>query len=138
MRNKIVYLNQNMHCYSHYQVQGVYAHLNQKMCQYLDEALAAGCAIRYYDDPLTSGCTISIIYGFTTRTSIRIFQIIPFTGTYTICIFVSNIYSINTLMRNKIVCLNQNMHCYSHYQVQGVYAHLNQNICQDLDGTSCC
>ena len=25
-------------------------------------------------------------------------------------------------MHNKIVCLNKNMHCYSHYQVQGVYA----------------
>ena len=29
------------------------------------------------------------------------------------------------LMRNTIVCLNQNMHCHSHYQVQGAYAHLN-------------
>ena len=28
-------------------------------------------------------------------------------------------------MRNKIVCLNQNIHCYSHYQLQGVFAHLN-------------
>ena len=52
MRNKIVCLNHNMHCYYHYQVQGVYAHLNQKICLDLDEALAAACAIRYYDDPL--------------------------------------------------------------------------------------
>ena len=52
MRNKIVCLNQNMHCYSHYQVQGAYAHLNQTICQYLDEALAAACTIKYYDDPL--------------------------------------------------------------------------------------
>ena len=41
-----------MHCYSHYQVQGAYAHLDQKTCQDLDEALAAACAIRYYDDYL--------------------------------------------------------------------------------------
>ena len=52
MRNKILCLNQNMHCYFHYQVQGVYAHLNQKIFQDIDEALAAACAIRYYDDPL--------------------------------------------------------------------------------------
>ena len=52
MRNKIVCLNQNMQCYSHYQVQGVYAHLNQKICQDLDEALAAACAIKCSDDPL--------------------------------------------------------------------------------------
>ena len=52
IRKKIVCLNQNMHCYSHYQVQGAYAHLNQKICQDLDEALAAACTIRYYDDPL--------------------------------------------------------------------------------------
>ena len=52
MRNKIVCLNQNIHCYSHYQVQRAYAHLNQNICQDLDEALAAACAIKYYDDPL--------------------------------------------------------------------------------------
>ena len=52
MRNTIVCLNQNMHYYYHYQVQGVYGHLNQTICQDLDEALAAACAIRYYDDPL--------------------------------------------------------------------------------------
>ena len=52
MRNKIVCLNQNMHCYYHYQVQGAYAHLNQKICQDLDKALTADCAIRYYDYPL--------------------------------------------------------------------------------------
>ena len=52
MRNKIVCLNKNMHCYSHYQVQGAYAHLNQIICQDLDEALAAACTIKYYDDPL--------------------------------------------------------------------------------------
>ena len=52
MRNTSLCLNQNMHCYSNYQVQGAYAHLNKKMCQDIDEALAAVCAIRYYDDPL--------------------------------------------------------------------------------------
>ena len=52
MRNTIVCLNQNMHCSSHYQVQGEYAHLNQKIYQDLEEALAAACAIRYYDDTL--------------------------------------------------------------------------------------
>ena len=52
MHNKIVCLNQNMHCYSHYQVQGAYAHLNQTICQDLHEALAAACTIKYYDDPL--------------------------------------------------------------------------------------
>ena len=52
MRNKIVCFNQNVHCYSHYQVQGEYAHLNQMICQDLDEALAAACTIKYYDDPL--------------------------------------------------------------------------------------
>ena len=41
-----------MHCHSHYQVQGAFAHLNQKAVQDLDEALAAACAIIYYDDPL--------------------------------------------------------------------------------------
>ena len=41
-----------MQCYSNYQVQGEYAHLNQKIFQDLDEALAAACAIRYYNDPL--------------------------------------------------------------------------------------
>ena len=55
MRNKIVCLNKNMHCYSHYQVQGVYVHLNQNICHDLDEALAAACAIRYYDDTLHIG-----------------------------------------------------------------------------------
>ena len=52
IRNKIVCLNQNMHCLSHYQVKGAFAHLNQKAVQDLDEALAAACAITYYDDPL--------------------------------------------------------------------------------------
>ena len=52
MRNNIVCLNKNMHCYSHYQVQGAYALLNQTICQDLDEALAAACTIKYYDDPL--------------------------------------------------------------------------------------
>ena len=41
-----------MHFYSHYQVQGAYAHLKQTICQDLDEALAAACTIKYYDDPL--------------------------------------------------------------------------------------
>ena len=52
MRNKIVCLNQNIHCYSHYQVQGAYAHLNQTICHNIDEALAAACTIKYYNDPL--------------------------------------------------------------------------------------
>ena len=52
MRNKIVCLNQNMNCYSYYQVHVAYTHLNQTICQDLDEALAAACTIKYYDDSL--------------------------------------------------------------------------------------
>ena len=52
MLNKIVCLNKNMNCYSHYQVQGAYAQLNQTVCQDLDEVLAAACTIKYYNDPL--------------------------------------------------------------------------------------
>jgi hypothetical protein len=52
INNKIVCLNQNMCCYSHYQVQGAHAHLNQKINKDLDETVSAATAIKYYDDPL--------------------------------------------------------------------------------------
>ena len=41
-----------MHCYSHYQVQEAYVHLNQTIFQDLDEALAAACTIKSHDDTL--------------------------------------------------------------------------------------
>ena len=52
IRNKIVCLNLNIHCYSYYQVQGAFTHLNQQKFKDLDEALLQVCAIKYYDDPL--------------------------------------------------------------------------------------
>ena len=37
----------------------------------------------------------------------------------------------------RIICLNKNKCCYSHYQVQGAHAHLHQKINMGARGSSC-
>ena len=50
--NRLVCLNQKFCCFSFYQTQGAYAHLEQKSEKDLDEAVAAATAAVFYDDPL--------------------------------------------------------------------------------------
>ena len=50
--NRIPCLNATLICFSSYQVQGAYAHLNQINEKDLDEAVAATTTLVYYNDPL--------------------------------------------------------------------------------------
>ena len=50
--NRIPCLNATFSCFSSYQVQGAYSHLNQRHEKYLDEAVAAATTLVYYNDPL--------------------------------------------------------------------------------------
>ena len=50
--NRIPCLNATFSCFSPYQVQGAYAHLNQRHEKYIDEAVAAATTLVYYNDPL--------------------------------------------------------------------------------------
>ena len=51
-RNRIVCSRDKYYCHSFYQVQGAYAHLNQRTEKDLDEAVQAASRIVYYDDPV--------------------------------------------------------------------------------------
>ena len=93
-RNKIVCLNQNKHVYSHYQIQGAFAHLNQKTCKDFDEALAEACAIKYYEDPLHLALPYQLFVNLLPEPP----DIIPFAVTYTICIFMFNIYGMSKIL----------------------------------------
>ena len=55
--NMIPYLNATFSCFSSYQVQGVYAHLNQRHEKYLDKAVAAATTLVFYNDPLRLAVT---------------------------------------------------------------------------------
>ena len=50
--NRIPCLNATFSCFSSYQVQGAYSHLNQKHEKDLDKAVAAATTLVYYNDPL--------------------------------------------------------------------------------------
>ena len=50
--NRIPRLNATLCCFSSYQVQGAYDHLNQRHEKYLDEAVAAATTLVFYNDPL--------------------------------------------------------------------------------------
>ena len=50
--NRIPCLNATFGCFSSYQVQGAYAHLNKKHEKYLDEAVSATTTFIFYNDPL--------------------------------------------------------------------------------------
>ena len=45
-------MNATLSCFSSYQVQGAYAHLNQRHEKDLDEAVSAATTLVYYNDPL--------------------------------------------------------------------------------------
>ena len=49
---KMVCLNENRCCFSFYQTRGAYAHLNQRIEKYLDEAVANTTVAVFHDDPL--------------------------------------------------------------------------------------
>ena len=50
--NRIPCLNATFSCFSPFQVQGAYAHLNRRHEKYLDKAVAAATTLVYYNDPL--------------------------------------------------------------------------------------
>ena len=50
--NRIPCLNKTFSCFLSYQVQGEYAHLNQRHEKDLDEAVAAATTLVFYNDPL--------------------------------------------------------------------------------------
>ena len=50
--NRITCLNSTFSCFSSYQVQGAYVHLNQRHEKDLDEAVVATTTLVYYNDPL--------------------------------------------------------------------------------------
>ena len=50
--NKITFLNQNICCFSYYQVRGAHTHLNQSWEKDLDKAAAAATTLVYYENPL--------------------------------------------------------------------------------------
>ena len=50
--NRIPCLNATLSCFSSYQVQGAYVHLNQRHEKDLDEAVAAATTLVYYNYPL--------------------------------------------------------------------------------------
>ena len=52
IRNRMVCVRDRYYCHSYYQVQGAYAHLNQKIEKDLDEATHEATKMVYYDDPL--------------------------------------------------------------------------------------
>ena len=58
--NRIPCLNATSSFSSSYQVQGAYAHLNQRYEKDLDEAVAAATTLVYYNDPLR--LAVSYIY----------------------------------------------------------------------------
>ena len=58
--NIIVCLNQKFCCFSFYQTQGFYAHLDQRSKKDLDEEVAAATTVVFYDDPLN----LEILYTF--------------------------------------------------------------------------
>ena len=55
--NMIPCLNATFSCFSSYQVQGAYPHLNLRHEKYLDEAVAAATTLVYYNDPLRLAVT---------------------------------------------------------------------------------
>ena len=58
----------------------------------------------------------------------------PHTTIYTISVVTPGANTRTShLIRNTIVCPNQNAYCYSHYQVLGSQSHLNRMIEHDLD-----
>ena len=70
--NSIPCLNGTFSCFSPYQVQGSYAHINQRHEKYIDEAVAAATTLVFYNDRLQRQVRpLKIGYRYTIIISVR-------------------------------------------------------------------
>ena len=80
--NRIPCLNATFSCFSSYQVQGAYAHLNQRHEQDVDEAVAAPTTLVFYNDPLRLAVPYVYILEMLTEPSNGLLKSISFLHLY--------------------------------------------------------
>ena len=87
---RIVFLCYRYYCHSFYQVQGAYAHLNQKREKDLDKAVRPATRIVYYDEPLHLAITYEFLVKIFPEPLDGMLKKQNLNWNYTFCIYVSN------------------------------------------------